>query len=368
MGFFHLKMACADAIWRIFLENKKARLDENSLMHFVALHHPKETGKIGSNPGFRRMHDIIQQEGTALHLDAWRTELAKRNVAWTSLELFAQSKQTDSTLRSIADSLATNYVAGSPNVAVWELRDRPLAERDAQRENTLLMYQYFLLYEATSHTMNYGDIGRVESLFPPWIAIFKATGKNKYAKSMCKYLNDVHWVYPKPLAHAVWYNCLVNPKGKKGCFRATDWVQELDNLKTKVSLAVLSFPWPLMIAFQVIFGESYANYTKDRVIAESSLIDIFHMCHSTIETNFMLGGLTTRHTPPDMRKNYHALTNYMHDNHTNAFQTGRKTGYSIQDLIDEGLRLLLSGEGAIDEGQEENETWQVEEGDVMAEL
>jgi hypothetical protein len=70
MGLFHLKMACADAIWRIFIEPKNARQDTNSLMAFVGLYHPRETGKIGSAPGFRRMHEVIQHNGIALQLDA----------------------------------------------------------------------------------------------------------------------------------------------------------------------------------------------------------------------------------------------------------------------------------------------------------
>ncbi|KAG1811373.1 uncharacterized protein BJ212DRAFT_1465633 [Suillus subaureus] len=40
MGLFHLKMACADAIWCIFIEPKAARDDATSLMHFVALNRP----------------------------------------------------------------------------------------------------------------------------------------------------------------------------------------------------------------------------------------------------------------------------------------------------------------------------------------
>ncbi|KAJ6586639.1 hypothetical protein B0H10DRAFT_1832260, partial [Mycena sp. CBHHK59/15] len=50
MGLFHLKMAAVDAIWRIFIEPKAGREDPTSLTHFVALHRPKETGKIGSDP------------------------------------------------------------------------------------------------------------------------------------------------------------------------------------------------------------------------------------------------------------------------------------------------------------------------------
>ncbi|KAJ7721904.1 hypothetical protein B0H16DRAFT_1790230 [Mycena metata] len=84
MGFFHLKMACADAIWRIFIHPNNARVDPNSLMAYVAQHRPRETGKIGSNPGFRRMHEVIRHDGIVLRLDAWRVEAKRRNPAWDS--------------------------------------------------------------------------------------------------------------------------------------------------------------------------------------------------------------------------------------------------------------------------------------------
>jgi hypothetical protein len=87
---------------------------------------------------------------------------------------------------------------------------------------------------------------------------------------------------------------LVNPTSKPGAFRAPDWVQEHHNLKTKV-----------------LFGRRYANYTKKQVIEEWSLINVFHSCHINIERNFLLGGLTSRHTPPDMTRTYEVLMNYM---------------------------------------------------------
>ena len=246
MGFFHLKMACADALWRIFLENKIARNDVNSLMRFLALHRPKETGKIGSNPGFRRMHEVITQDGAALRLDAWRVELKKMNDEWDSLDKFAATHPTKDEIRAIADAVATKYVSGSDHdvdVRIFDLRHRPDNERDAQRENTLLMHRLFLLYEELTHAMNYGDIGRLETTFPPWIAIFKATGKHKYATHMCRFLYDVHIRLPKPLSHAIRFNSLVNPTGKQGKFRAPDWVQEYHNLKTKVSIIMTSTSW-----------------------------------------------------------------------------------------------------------------------------
>lgn len=97
------------------------------------------------------------------------------------------------------------------------------------------MHQYFLLYKELSWSINEGDIGHVETLFPSWIYLFRATGKHKYAKHMMKFLTDIHFVYPSKLQHAVWYNILVNPTRKKGKFCAVDWVVEAQNLHTKES-------------------------------------------------------------------------------------------------------------------------------------
>ena len=235
-GLFHLKMACADAIWRIFIKKKECRDDENSLMQFLAVHHVRDSGKIGSAPGFRRMHEVILQEGVALRLDAWRMEVCKRNPAWTSLNQFAESKPSYEDLTAIANDIVRDYIAGfrSADVDVFKLRQQPPAKRDAQRENILLLHRYLLLYEEITYAMNYGDIGQLESVLPPWIAIFKATGKHKYATSLSKFLSDLHWRYPGPLRRAIRYNILVNPTGKEGAFRALDWVQEFHNLQTKV--------------------------------------------------------------------------------------------------------------------------------------
>jgi hypothetical protein len=252
MGLFHLKMACADALWRIFIEPKAGREDLNSLMHFAALLRPRQTGKIGSDPGFRIMHELIMHCGTALRLDAWRLEAKRRNPLWVTLEDFAASNPSKELLDDMANTLAMNFVAGG-DIDMWEIRRKPSASRDKQHENILLMHQYFLLYEELSYAMNLGDIGRVETLFPPWIYLFKATGKHKYAKHMIKFLTDVHFVYPEGLRcvkttswtptltirfqfrHAIRYNILVNPTGQERKFRGVDWVEETwINLYTKV--------------------------------------------------------------------------------------------------------------------------------------
>lgn len=196
LGLFHLKMACADAIWRIFIQPLKARDDPHSLLEHVGLLRPKETGKIGSKPGFRRMHEVIQHVGIVSRLECWRKATGRENPNWSSLELYAQSNPTWETLVHIANQLALEEVAGAD---FDELRRQAPERRDKQRENHLLRQQYFLLYEELSYAMNAGDIGRVETCFMPWVFIFRGCGKHKYAAHMMRYLYNVHFVYPEGL-------------------------------------------------------------------------------------------------------------------------------------------------------------------------
>lgn len=196
LGLFHLKMACADAIWRIFIQPLKARKDPHSLLEYVSLLRPKETGKIGSKPGFRRMHEVIQHVGIVTRLECWRKVLRAENADWVSLEECAKAKPSWETLSRLANKLAVQEVAG---VDFDEMRNRLPERRDKERENHLLRQQYFLLYEEISYAMNTGDIGRVEDCFMPWVFIFRGCGKHKYAAHMMRYLYNVHFVYPEGL-------------------------------------------------------------------------------------------------------------------------------------------------------------------------
>ncbi|KAJ7731384.1 hypothetical protein B0H16DRAFT_1665276 [Mycena metata] len=333
MGLFHLKMAAADAIWRIFIQPKVGREDQTSLMHYIALLRPKETGKIGSDPGFRRMHEVIAHVGAALRLDAWRVEVLRRNPLWTSLQVFADSKPSFALVTEISDYLASHYVAGAEDFNIFELRQRPVHERDKQHENTLQMHQYFLLYQELSFAMNYGDIGRVETLFPTWIYIFKAVGKHKYASHMLKFMTDLHFVYPPPLRHAIRYNILPNPTGKEGKSRGVDWVvEQMINLPTKDT-----------------YGGRGSNYTKKRVLEESPLIHIYNQCNENIARNFLLTSFTSRQGEPDMAKTLDKTARYMHEHGPNERRIGRTTAYIIPDIINQGQDKMLSGDGT---GQE----------------
>lgn len=196
MGLFHLKMACADTIWRIFIQSKKSCDCINSLMQYVSLIQTKETLKIETKPGFRKMHKVIEHIGIVSRLDWWRPQVAKLDPPFSSLEDFAQSEPQWAQLYALAVTLLKEQVANRDSD---DLRHRPAVEHDQQRENTLFMEQCFLLYEEMSYAMNEGDIGRVEDTFMPWVFIFKACGKYKYAAHMVKHLHNVHFVYPEGL-------------------------------------------------------------------------------------------------------------------------------------------------------------------------
>ncbi|KAF8193659.1 hypothetical protein BJ912DRAFT_848356 [Pholiota molesta] len=202
MGLVHLKMACADAIWRVFISEMHGRKDPNSLMEYVAQIRPKETGRIETKPGFRRMHEVIQHIGIASRLDLWRLEVEKKSAQNHNLEKFAESKPTWEELSAMANIMAQKYVA---NDDLGTLCERPTQERDKEYENALVQQQYFLLYEEMSHAMNFGDIGRVEICFLPWMMIFAGCGKHKYTMEMCRYLENVHFVYPRQLRQVFAY-------------------------------------------------------------------------------------------------------------------------------------------------------------------
>lgn len=196
MGLFHLQMACIDAIWRILLKPTKSHDDPDCLLERVGILHPKQTVKISKNPKFRQLHNIVLQDGIASRLDVWRVVVSKQDPAHNSLKAFASSKPSWSTIVAMSKQMPKDYVANGNFSA---RRRKPSEERDKVHENALLKNQYYLLYEELIYGMNNGDIGRVENCFIPWIFIFKATGKNKYAAHMTRFLLDLNYLFPESL-------------------------------------------------------------------------------------------------------------------------------------------------------------------------
>jgi len=201
MGLFHLKMACADAIWRVFIYPKKSGSDKNSLMGYIQQIRPKETQRIKSKPGFRRMHEVIQHVGIVSRLDIWRLASGKQNgTEYHTLDDFAKSEPDWKSILELSEQIVLD---GEKEGPMNRLRMKKPLERDQQHENEHLLQQIFLLYEEMSYSMNNCDIGRVETLFLPWMDIFLGCGKHKYAAEMQRYLENVHFYYPKGLRYVL---------------------------------------------------------------------------------------------------------------------------------------------------------------------
>jgi len=193
-GLFHLKIACAEAIWRCFIQPSAAHEDETSLMYDISTLRPKETGLFCSKPEFRRTHQLIGHAGICWRLDCWRVHVKK--IGFESLKAFAASMPTLDEVKAMASDLVQTYVA---KYQLHYVKQKPEKERDIQYKNALLMQRYFLLYEELSHAMNRGDIGRVKTCIVHCIPILKAVGKHKYATQMTNFLINVHFVYPTQL-------------------------------------------------------------------------------------------------------------------------------------------------------------------------
>lgn len=195
MGLFHLKMAAADAIWRIFIQPQKLKKDENTLITHAGILRQRETGKIESKSGFRRMHEVIQHTGIVSRLDCWRLEAQERFPACASLQEFAKINPSWETLQNMAISLSRKF-GSQPEITQTQ---RISANRDEQYANMLLRHEYFLLYEELSYAMNHGDVGRVERCMVPWMFIFSGCGKHKYASELRRHLENMNFVYPEGL-------------------------------------------------------------------------------------------------------------------------------------------------------------------------
>ncbi|KAI5982307.1 hypothetical protein EDD15DRAFT_2377924 [Pisolithus albus] len=318
-GLFHLKMACADALWRCFIYPSTVRKDETSLMRDVAQLRPRETGIFATKPGFRRMHQLVGYAGICRRLDCWRVHACKQK-GFSSLEAFAHSKPTLDDLKAMAEEITCTYVATSQ---FRRMRRRQEMERDLQFENALLLNKYFLLYEELSYAMNSGDIGRVEASVVSWVPILKAIGKHKYATQMTNFLYNVHFVYPPGLRHAIRYHVLVNPTGRPMKWRAVDWCVELNNLFTKVKN-----------------GGKNSNRSVERIILESPLVQVYRNLQGLVQRDFSHTHLTTSHAPPDMRQTFRKIQGRLELNSPHEISPGRKSRHQVEDLQDKGREMM----------------------------
>ncbi|KIK76581.1 hypothetical protein PAXRUDRAFT_169448 [Paxillus rubicundulus Ve08.2h10] len=200
-GLFHYKMACVDALFHTYLQPKGGWDDENSLYQHVGILHPDKIGKMTSKPGFQRMHEVVHHNLWAAMLDCWRVEAQNQNQAWTTLELFAKAKPSWDTIIQMSRAIVCKYVAHLDGLD--KAHSKPAGNQDKRFENQVLQNHDGLLYVDLCQAINAGDIRRVEASFLPWIYIFKATGKHKYATHMMKFLINMNYNYPTAIQEVV---------------------------------------------------------------------------------------------------------------------------------------------------------------------
>lgn len=122
----------------------------------------------------------------------------QRRWGFASLEEWAETKPKLTDILEVAECLARKYVEGD-GLDLYRQQERAADVRDKVKENTSRTLNYLFLYEELSYTMNAGCIGRIETLFPIWIQIFRAVRKHKYANHMLRFMHALYFVYPERL-------------------------------------------------------------------------------------------------------------------------------------------------------------------------
>jgi len=130
-------------------------------------------------------------------LDCWQIEAESQNPEWSMLENFAVSEPKWDDVVAMSHTIVWKYVATTQGLD--EAQAQPSTGHDKRFENQTLYNRDELMYIDVCQAMNTGDIGRVEASFLPWIYVFKATGKHKYASQMKKFLVNLQFNWPKKL-------------------------------------------------------------------------------------------------------------------------------------------------------------------------
>lgn len=90
-----------------------------------------------------------------------------------------------------------------------------------------------------------------------------------------------------------------------------------------------------------IYGGSFSNQTKARMLKESLLIEVFKNVRISLEDMFALDHQTFKHSPPKLAQTFCKLLQHMKDTHAHEPVPGRKSAYCIPDAIEEGFVKLM---------------------------
>lgn len=328
-GLFHTEMACAEALHRMFLESKPGHSDDSSFYSYVTILFPNDSNNIANNKcSFQKLSDSILRTATADQLECWRAYSQSVSPDCDTLDKFANRSPSLQDLWRISRTLSQTYNSTSKDFK--RERRKPLKERDQIYKNAIARVDYFLLYEETIYSMRHGDVGRLETCLRKWILVFRGTGKHKYARMLSEFMLDVHYVYPEALRKVIRYNWLCNPLGTSDGFRGVDWLLELNNLLTKV-----------------IYGGKSSNYTIERIIKESTLIQLYRDCKKVVEDQFLITPKTMRHGEPDFTETYRVMSRKAIRDSFLIKKPGRSSAHPIPDVLAIGMAKYQSDLSAV---------------------
>ncbi|KAF9030735.1 hypothetical protein BDZ89DRAFT_935750, partial [Hymenopellis radicata] len=163
-GLFHVKMAAANAYWRIHVQPAGDRNEPLGAFEYISKLRPKATGEFTSKtgPSFRAMHDSIHHIAWVDILDIWRVEV-KSKFGLDSLDAWAKTKPSWDAVESLSRHIFEKHLPGDEFEYEQEESDE---KRDQVFENMCLRNQHGLLYLEFCRAMNAGDVGRILQLLP----------------------------------------------------------------------------------------------------------------------------------------------------------------------------------------------------------
>ncbi|QRV87679.1 hypothetical protein RhiJN_15697 [Ceratobasidium sp. AG-Ba] len=323
-GWFHTRMAMADSLWRLYIEPDKPRVGHptspRSIFRCCTILRPREEGKLGNNPGFRRTHNVIEHVLHASIVDCWRL-LVKEKYGVDLKEW----KPEWSDIERLSRELVDNYVAGN----AYRTTKRNDSSGDMVKDQMRLFNRDALLYVSITRASKYGDVQRMQDLLPLWVYLWRHTKKHKYARYTTEFLLNLDEGWPPEFAKIVQENWLVNPTGKPDGFRGVDWLVERNNFMSKC-----------------LYSGSGSNHTVNRLIKESTLIMDYQNIHSIIERSYGLTERTVYHPPPLMKETLARLQEHLRAEQMNSHCPGRVLPREPVNAIVAGVQAGVNSPGA----------------------
>ncbi|QRV90455.1 hypothetical protein RhiJN_18473 [Ceratobasidium sp. AG-Ba] len=323
IGWFHTRMAMANSLWRLYIEPDKPRSGQYpsplSIFRCCTILRPREEGKLSSNPGFRRTHNVIEHVLHASIIDCWRLLVKEKH----NVEL-KDWKPDWADIVSLSVELVDSYVAGTmycPNSV-------GSTDGDMVKDQMRLFNRDALLYVSITRASKYGDVQRMRDLLPLWVYLWRHTKNHKYARHTAEFLLQLDGGWPPELAKIVQENWLVNPTGKPDGFRGVDWQVERNNFMSKC-----------------LYSGSSSNRTVKRLVQESPLIMDYQNIHGIIERSYGLTERTIYHPPPAMKETLARLQVHLREKNMNSHVPGRVLSRAPVNAIAVGVQLGVESPG-----------------------